>query len=139
MSKISGSCLCGSIRYRSDAEPEFIAVCHCKGCQKSSGSAFAVLIGVDKESVIVEKGQLSTYETHPQEGVTVRRSFCGSCGSPIFSEPSRDPDIILVKSGTLDDASWVQPEGHVWWVTAQPWVKENKDLPIYERGYTEST
>ena len=43
---IEGGCLCGSIRYTCDAEPALTANCHCKHCQRQSGSAFSTIIGV---------------------------------------------------------------------------------------------
>ena len=46
MTNISGGCSCGKIRFSADADPAFVAVCHCKACQKASGSAFAVVIAL---------------------------------------------------------------------------------------------
>ena len=51
MSKIAGSCLCRSIRYRSDAQPMMIAVCHCENCQRQSGTALAIVVGVPAGSM----------------------------------------------------------------------------------------
>lgn len=36
-------------------------------------------------------------------GPKLRRQFCGDCGSPLTSEPTKHPEIIIVKAGTLDD------------------------------------
>ena len=44
--KIEGGCLCGKVRYSADAEPTFVAVCHCKNCQKGTGTAFSGCRGV---------------------------------------------------------------------------------------------
>src|SRR5262245_47893128 len=46
--KIEGGCLCGKVRYSADAEPAFVGVCHCKNCQKGTGTAFAVVVGLPK-------------------------------------------------------------------------------------------
>ena len=42
--KIEGGCLCGKVRYSADAEPAFVGVCHCKNCQKGTGTAFAMVV-----------------------------------------------------------------------------------------------
>jgi hypothetical protein len=44
--KIEGGCLCGKVRYSADVEPAFVGVCHCKNCQKGTGSAFSVVVGL---------------------------------------------------------------------------------------------
>ena len=51
VSKMNGSCLCGSIRYTCDAEPLLTAVCHCPHCQKQSGTSFSVIVAVPKDSL----------------------------------------------------------------------------------------
>ena len=52
--KIEGGCLCGKVRYSADAEPAFVGVCHCKNCQKGTGTAFAVVVAVPKPALIVQ-------------------------------------------------------------------------------------
>ena len=42
--KIEGGCLCGKVRYSADAEPTFVGICHCKNCQKGTGTAFSVVV-----------------------------------------------------------------------------------------------
>jgi len=44
--KIEGGCLCGKVRYSADVEPTFVGVCHCKNCQKGTGSAFSVVVAL---------------------------------------------------------------------------------------------
>src|SRR5262245_10025872 len=52
--KIEGGCLCGKVRYSADAEPAFVGVCHCKNCQKGTGTAFSVVVGVPKPALSVQ-------------------------------------------------------------------------------------
>src|SRR5215467_12737617 len=60
MPEIAGGCLCGKVRYSATGEPAFVGVCHCTDCQKFTGSAFAIVIGVPKPALKVE-GTLATY------------------------------------------------------------------------------
>ena len=62
MSKIRGGCLCGAVRYESDAEPVMVAVCHCASCQKNTGSAFSLNLGMAQDSVQIEGDSLVAYE-----------------------------------------------------------------------------
>lgn len=86
MSKLAGGCLCGAVRYESDAQSVVTAVCHCKHCQKQSGSAFSVIIGVPKGALDFHGKPLAVFHDVGDSRLPVRRKFCPDCGSPILSE-----------------------------------------------------
>ena len=65
--KIEGGCLCGNVRYSADAEPAFVGVCHCKNCQKASGTAFRVVLAVPKPALSVQ-GTLKTFNDRGETG-----------------------------------------------------------------------
>jgi len=54
--KIEGGCLCGKVRYSADAEPTFVGVCHCKNCQKGTGTAFAIVVALPTPALNVQAG-----------------------------------------------------------------------------------
>jgi hypothetical protein len=123
MPKYSGGCLCGGVRYEYSAEPAMTAVCHCTHCQKTSGSAFSVVLGVPADSVQVTKSTtLATYKDMGTSGQPVLRKFCSACGSPVISDAAAFPGILFIKVGTLDDVSAIKPGLHIWTASAQPWV-----------------
>jgi hypothetical protein len=77
MPKITGGCLCGSVRYASDAEPVLVAVCHCGTCQKYTGSAFSLNLGMPSDSVTITGESLATYEDRSgASGNPFFRTFC---------------------------------------------------------------
>jgi hypothetical protein len=123
VSKMNGSCLCGSIRYACDAEPLLTAVCHCPRCQKQTGTSFSVLVAVPKGSLRIEGATLKTFDDVGESGLPVRRRFCGKCGSPIASYLEAMPTLAFVKAGTLENTSWLNPTMEVWCETAQPWIE----------------
>jgi hypothetical protein len=127
--KIAGGCLCGRVRYASDASPAMIAACHCTHCQKQSGSAFSMNVGVPAAALKVEGDSLATYHDTGSSGLPVLRHFCRDCGSPIYSEVKAIPGLVFVKAGTLDDASWVQPAVQIWGASKQPWSQLPASLP----------
>jgi hypothetical protein len=122
VARLSGSCLCGGVRYESDAQPLMTAVCHCKDCQKASGSAFSVNLGVPAASLKVAGESLATFEHTGGSGLQVFRRFCRNCGSSIFTDIAAMPGVSFVKGGTLDDTSWVRPQVNIWCASRQPWV-----------------
>lgn len=120
MGKVKGGCLCGSVRYESPEEPQMVAVCHCTHCQKSSGSAFSVNLGMAADSVKFT-GTPAVYEDKGTSGQPLFRMFCGKCGSSLATDAKAFPGILFVKAGTLDDASWVNPGLEIWTQSAQKW------------------
>jgi hypothetical protein len=122
MPKISGRCLCGAVSYHADAEPVATALCHCEDCQRQSGSPFSLNVVVPRDAFVVE-GEMASYETIGTEsGKPRQRRFCAGCGSPIVTEISEMPDVVVIKAGTLDDRSWLEPQLEVWSRSKQPWV-----------------
>jgi hypothetical protein len=120
---IEGGCNCGHVRYRIEGKPVVVAQCHCRNCQRQSGSAFSVNLMVKADGVTTQ-GALTTYEdrdTH--SGNSVHRRFCGTCGSPIFSELADDNGMVIVKAGTLDEPGAFVPSVSVWTSTKWPWVE----------------
>lgn len=117
----TGGCLCGKVRYSLDAEPLLCVTCHCKNCQRQAGSALSIIIGVPEAAVTVS-GKLATYHDTGDSGATVRRQFCGTCGSPLFTRVERPEGIMFIKAGTLDDTSALDPAFHCYTKSKQAWV-----------------
>lgn len=108
-------------------------ICHCKNCQKQSGSAYSILFAVPETTVTVT-GQLTTYVDHGDSGNAVNRQFCGTCGSPVFSIVPTVPGLTFIKAGTLDDTSGFKPGVHFWTDSAQNWVEIPAELPQMPRN-----
>lgn len=130
-SPLSGGCLCGQVRYTAQAGRAAAMVCHCRDCQKQSGSAFSVLFALPAADLALE-GTLHTYESTSDSGNTVHRRFCPGCGSPVLTALPDRPGLIVVKAGTLDDPSWLRPRMHLWCSSAQPWVTLPTDVPCLD-------
>jgi hypothetical protein len=121
MPKMTGGCLCGQARYSANADPVFVGVCHCKDCQKQTGAAFSVLVGIPKSAMSIQ-GQVKTFHDTGDSGQPIERNFCPECGSPIFKEGALAPGVAFIFTGTLDDTSWLDPKMHVYCDSAQHWT-----------------
>lgn len=117
-----GGCQCGAIRYRSREEPIVLAVCHCKECQRQSGSAFGMSLVVPKDSFEILRGEVKTFSRSSDSGRTVVCAFCPTCGTRIYHQATYLPNTLNIKPGTLDDTSWLQPDLHAWTKSKQSWV-----------------
>ena len=116
-----GGCLCGNIRYQFSGDPLATAICHCKHCQRQGGSAFSI-VSVVPSAAYAQQGDCKIYVDTGDSGQPVYRHFCGDCGSPIVSLVAAMPGVTIVKAGTLDDPSWLQPTQEVYCCNALPAV-----------------
>ena len=119
----SGGCLCGNIRYAINrAGVVGQAHCQCRDCQRATGSAFATFCFVPDIGFRADRGEAKSFSVTGSSGGDVVRFFCADCGSPLYSEVATMPGVKFVKAGSLDDASWMQPQAVFWCDTAQPWA-----------------
>lgn len=125
-----GGCLCGAIRYSFDAEPQVCVTCHCKNCQRQAGTALSVIIGVAEDAVEIT-GDVKTYNDTGDSGATVRRQFCGNCGSPVFTRLEQPDAMLFIKAGTLDDTSILKPAFHCYTKSKQDWISLG-EIPGFE-------
>ncbi len=132
MVNISGGCSCGKVRFSAEADPTFVAVCHCTACQKASGSAFSVVIALPAPAVTVT-GDTTIYNSKGDSGQEKQYRFCPNCGSPVSSSIDVIADMLMIRSGSLDDPSWVNPSMEIYCDSKQPWVALNGDLKSFPK------
>lgn len=90
-------------------------------------------MAVPYDSVVILQGQPRKWSRISESGREVSCSFCENCGTRLFHAPARNPKIINVKPGTLDDTGWLKPVGNLWTQSAQKWVVINEQMLNYER------
>lgn len=117
----TGGCQCGRVRYELTSEPVRIVACHCKECQRQSGSAFGMSMLVPEEALHVT-GETRAYTRIADSGNENTGYFCPNCGGRIYQVPKYAPGRLVLKPGTLDDTSWLKPNYFVWMKRAQGWV-----------------
>ena len=117
----TGGCQCGSVRYVVTTEPIRLVACHCRECQRQSGSAFAMSMPVKKNGLTVT-GPTKQSTRLADSGYEVTGVFCPECGVRIYNLLQSAPDIVAIKPGTLDDTSWLRPGAFIWMKSAQGWV-----------------
>ncbi len=123
---VTGGCLCGAVRYEASEPPHEVSYCHCRMCQKRTGSAFVVVATIPADSFRITSGELKFYKSSE----ILERGFCANCGSELMSRYS-DPDspFVWVKVGTLDHPEDAPPSGHVGIESQIPWLTIDDDLP----------
>jgi len=110
MTKITGGCLCGAIRYEIDGEPFRIANCHCDDCRKATGSAYATNLFFKEEQIKILQGTPKKFEHLADSHNTMIKEFCSDCGSQVFGSGANRPGVKNIKVGSIDDARFVKPQ-----------------------------
>ena len=130
----TGGCLCGNIKYKFNREDVVSAGhCHCKDCQKITGSGKATIVFVPTKSLKIDNNY-KVYSVIGHDGTNVHRGFCPNCGSPIISYVTEQPDLRFIKAGSLDDSSWIKIESSFWSISANKWDPVNDNLPCFKQN-----
>ena len=125
---ITGSCLCGAVRY--EATDAGLAVnCHCSRCRKWSGAAFASIVRVPLDALRVACGEESIGRFASSPGIT--RCFCKVCGSSLYTLRA-DLGRAHVRLGTVDGDPGVRPSLHAFVGSKAPWFQITDSLPQHE-------
>ena len=129
---LTGGCECGAIRYACSAAPLMAGHCHCRSCQKQSGTGHASHLMVPKAAITIT-GEATFYERSADSGNTVRRGFCPRCGSPVWGVSSGFPEILVLRAGSLDDPERFRPGAIVYAASAPGWDHMDPALPSFPR------
>jgi len=119
----TGGCLCGALRYEAAVTESENWYCHCRMCQKATGSAVSTSAIIKKNQLRMLKGTAKFYRS----STDIERGFCANCGSPMFFRPIGE-DWIAILTGTLDDPEVAPPDGHYGVESRISWLKIVDDL-----------
>jgi hypothetical protein len=127
-----GGCLCGRVRYAIAGPALESTHCHCSRCRRQHGAAFATYVSFDREHVdITGSDALTRYQSTDE----VARSFCTTCGSSLLWEHAGLPDVVWIALGTIDDASAIEVDAHIWSASAVTWGATADDLPRHPEAF----
>ena len=119
---ITGSCLCGAIRYSISAPVTELRACFCTNCQKASGAGGSINAVVPAAAFKITQGTPKRYAGVADSGRTLYRYFCGDCGSPIYSQRATTPEMLVVRAGTMEGLGDVKITASIWTKSARPWA-----------------
>ncbi|MFZ9034580.1 MAG: GFA family protein [Francisellaceae bacterium] len=130
-SKYSASCLCGQVNFTLDEDPLFMCNCHCKDCQRWTGSGYAP-VNVFPNATLKSEGKIRFFDKASDNGNTISRGFCPHCGGNVMAKSDGFPDYVMVAAGVLDDSSRYKPAMDIYTENTLSWDimhKETKKFP----------
>jgi len=130
--QVAGRCLCGAVSYSISGELVGMGQCHCKDCQRASGTGHMSLARFKKDDVTI-KGKTASYASRAESGNINTRHFCPTCGSRIYGENSARPGVVNISVGCMDDNSWFSPQVVVYAKDRPLWDQTTTSVPNFER------
>lgn len=127
-----GGCLCGAVRYQSVGAPRWQAACHCRFCQRLTGSVLnaEVIFLKDYVRFIAENPKVYAYRS-PDHGRMLNVQFCPECSVTVGLTFERFPLMQAILSGTYDDPRWIQMDKHIFSASAMPWMAYSEKTDVY--------
>lgn len=133
-----GHCDCGAVSYRMTARPLFVHCCHCRWCQRESGSAFAVNALIEVAHLAVT-GETEAVDTPSESGNGQRIHRCPTCRVALWSHYGGFGDMVaFVRTGTLDDPGLCPPDIHIFTESKAGWVALPDGVPAVPEYYRRS-
>jgi hypothetical protein len=129
--RYTGGCACGQVKYEIAGEPTRMVNCHCRDCQRASGSAYAAILGFERAAMKLTV-EVKYFAVTSERGTQLERGFCPNCGSPVTVKPGARPDAIYVHAASLDDPALHQPTAQIWVRSAPPWDHIDPRIPHFD-------
>ena len=134
---VDGGCDCKAIRYRMMTKPMFVNCCHCRWCQRETGSAFVLNALIESERVQLLAGAPEVIDTPSESGRGQKIARCPSCKIALWSNYSL-PTVRFIRVGTLDNPDVAPPDAHIFTASKQPWVILPPGAPAFADYYDAS-
>jgi hypothetical protein len=131
-----GGCTCRAVRYRMLSRPLFVHGCHCRWCQRETGSAFAVNAMIEMARFDLMQGRPIEVPTPSESGRGQKINRCPKCYVALWSHYAGAGDqIAFVRVGTLDEPDRLPPDIHIFTSSKQPWVRLPDNVPAVPEFY----
>ena len=131
---MEGGCACRHLRYRLHGMPLIVHACHCRWCQRETGTAFAqnALYEADRVEHLAAEPEIIVTPSASGKGQKIVR--CANCRIAIWSNYAGGGAAArFVRVGTLDEPDRLPPDIHIFTASKQPWVV----LPAGARAFDE--
>lgn len=128
---VTGSCLCGAVKYQVTGEPKRFFHCHCSRCRKATGTtghASNLFLQPGTLKWLSGEEQIRAFKV-PEAG-RFTNVFCAICGSRMPRQP-KDTDAVIIPAGSLDDQAPIKPEARIFYGSRAAWSCDAAELPVY--------
>ncbi len=128
--ELTGSCLCGAVKFSINGTLRKVVYCHCEQCRKTSGHFVAATACDTDRLEILEDAGLCWYESSN----IATRGFCSCCGSSLFWKPEHGK-YIAIMAGTLDAPTGLRSREHIYVADASDYYELHDGLPQFPQNH----
>jgi hypothetical protein len=132
---LTGGCACGAVRYRLGSAPMFVHCCHCRDCQRQTGSAFVINALIETNRIALLAGDPEPVAVPTDSGRPHTIYRCPACRIALWSDYGGRPALRFVRVGTLDDPAALSPDVHIYTRSKLPWIELPKTVPAFDVYY----
>jgi hypothetical protein len=137
---MEGGCTCRAVRYAMASAPLFVHCCHCRWCQRETGSAFVINALIEADRLTLSGGAPDLVDTPSASGKGQVIARCPRCHVAVWSHyAGAGTAVCFVRVGTLDDPDALPPDIHIFTSTKQPWVVLPPGVPAMTEFYDIAT
>ena len=134
--KLEGGCACRAVRYQLTVSPLIVHACHCRDCQRITGSAFVINLWIERKFVELTSGVPESFRLRGGTGQYHDVFFCPACATFVWSFYHGAPgDALFVRAGTLDHPESVEPDVHIFTRSKLPWIALPPKARAFESFY----
>ena len=131
-----GWCSCRQVHYRLAGSPLFVHCCHCRGCQRERGAAFALNALYETARLSVRRGTPRIVDTPSESGKGQRIARCPHGHVALWSHYAGAGErVVFVRVGTLADPDAMPPDIHMFTASRQPWMPLPAEVPAVPEYY----
>jgi hypothetical protein len=132
---LEGGCACGAVRYRLESGPMFVHCCHCRDCQRQTGSAFALNALIETGRIAILSGEPEPVAVPTDSGRPHLIFRCPACHTAVWSEYGGRSALRFFRVGTLDEPAALAPDVHIYTRSKLPWVRLPDGIPAFAAYY----
>jgi len=133
--RLEGGCACGAVRYRLVCAPMFVHCCHCRDCQRQTGSAFVLNALIETDNISIVAGEPGPVAVPADSGKPHLIYRCPACQIAVWSEYGGRSALRFVRVGTLDDPAALPPDVHIYVRSKLPWITLPEGVPTFGAYY----
>jgi hypothetical protein len=136
----TGGCVCGAVRFRTTADPSRITICHCKWCQRRTGTAFGTEVVYNSDEVEISGQEIRRYRhVSDESGRWLDIEFCATCGTNLGFTLEAVPGVRTLPAGAFDDPDWIHADRykirHVFLRSKREWSDLSPLVEQYETHF----
>ena len=135
-----GGCVCGAVRFKASGQPARVTICHCRWCQRRTGTAFGVEVVYRTDQVELTNGETTRYRhVSDESGRWLDIEFCSRCGTNMGFTLEAVPGVRTLPAGAFDDPGWIRAERykyrHVYLRSRRDWSDLSPAVEQHEQHF----